>query len=223
MPPMRNGPASHARFCTVIVNSSVHSERWCGPAAHRAAAGPGADEGPGAGRLVGVLGGDAAPVLLPSVAVPGAATCAVTAAPDEFAVLGEQVAVGGHLGQQLAVPCPTATMAAGQQRDPVGQQHRGGPVRRPGRSSAPASRSARSTSASVCTSRPTAGRRAPAPTAGRGRRGPAPAAAAGTRTATGPARRCAWPAPTAGRARTPPAPPAAPRPRRRRRLRGGRG
>ena len=171
----------------------------------------------GGRELVGVLGGDAAPVL---EALGGRPVRATTARSSPSAFLGEQVAVGGHLGQH-SLCRPTATM-------------RPRPAVRPGRRAAPwtvgddqrgrlrQSRSAASTSASVCTSRADSGSSSTSTDGGRGRRGPAPAAAAGRRTATGPARRCAWPAPRRS-ARSPPAPPAAPRPRRRRRRRAGRG
>ena len=133
--------------------------------------------------------------------------------PPQLAVLGEQVAVGGHVGQQLAVP------ADGDDASPASSATRSASSTVDGRWA--------TTSAVVCAS--TAQRRLdqrlgvhvegrqrvvehqhrrPAEH-GAGQRQPLPLAAGQRQALLADA---AWPGPTAGRGRTPPAPPAAPRP-----------
>ena len=102
--------------------------------------------------------------------------------PRASASAREQVAVGGHRGQQLAVVADVGDGAVLEQRDPVGEQHRRGAVRDhdaggvgAARAAAPPRRAPR------CARRArTAGRRAP------GSRGRAS-------TARASASRCRWP------------------------------
>ena len=141
------------------------------------------------------------------------------------AVGGEQLAVGRHGGQQLAVVADVGDRAVLEQRDPVGQQHGRGPVgddQAGGRRTAPGAAPPRP--ASRCARRGRTGcRRGPGRSAGPARRGPARAAGAGRRTATCPARRCGCRAPTAGRGRSRPGRCRAPARCRRRWRRRGRG
>ena len=177
------------------------------------------------GELVGVLGGDPAPVLLAVGAVARRRRLRGHGrASDQLAVLRQQVAVG-------RAPRPAARCACRPRRS--GRR----PAAPPGRPAAPSTARCATTSAVVAgqhvAQRPLDQRLGvhverrqrvvehQHRRAGRAPRGPAPAAAAGRRTATGPARRSGCPAPTAGRARTRPGRPAAPR-RRRRRWRPGR-
>ena len=114
--PMRNGPASQARFCTVMVASSPHSDalvRREQLAEQPARAGAQEDAGAG-GELVGVLGGDPAPVLLAVGAVAGRRRLRGHGSDlHQFALLRQQVAVGRHLGQQFAVRAHRGDPAAG--------------------------------------------------------------------------------------------------------------
>ena len=139
--PMRNGPASQARFCTVIVTSRPHSDRRCGGqqlAEQPSRAGPQEDarrrptapRGPPSRRRASSRG-------RPGAIRRGTAASARSTHLRQLAVLREQVAVRGHVGEQVAVPADRGDPAVGEQRDPVGQQHRRGPVghdqrRRPG-------------------------------------------------------------------------------------------
>ena len=207
--PTRNGPASQATFCTVIVDEQDPQRAAVrARAARRAAAGSGRAAGcrrrSGSSSASSV--GDAAPVLV-GVGAGRATASARHVGLLQLAVLRQQVAVRRAPSASSSRCVPTAAIRpSGQQRHPVGQQHRRRPVRDHQRGRAGEHLAQRLPRPAPRCARParTAGRPAPAPTAGRAPRGPAPAAAAGRRTATAPARRSGCPGPTAGRARSRP-------------------